>query len=206
MKLYGRNLSPYTRRVAVCLDLLDVPHERIYLSPWSADQAAQIAASNPLVRVPFLVLDDGETLLESGAIIDHVMEIAGPAKSLVPPAGKARRDCLRLAAIGTGLMDKGVNAFYERTKRPADKVHAPWHDHLTRQVSGGLALLEAQPMSPWLQGERPTLADVTAAVAFTFLGRTNPALVPPGAYPRLEALTARAEALPAFRKSPLEQP
>jgi len=206
MKLIGRNLSPYTRRVAIAMDMLGVPHERLTLSPWSEAQAKEIRAQNPLTRVPILVLDDGETLIESGAMLDHIMERVGPEKSLIPPAGKPRRDCLRVMALGTGVMDKGVAAFYERTKRPADKVCKAWHDHLTSQLTGGLQSLEAQPMTPWFAGARMTMADVTAGVAASFVKRTNPALFPEGAYPRLEALAAKCEAMPAFKASPLETP
>lgn len=206
MKLIGRNLSPYTRRVAIAMDMLGIKHERSYLTPWQEAQAREIRAANPLTRVPILELDDGERLIESGAILDHVMEQAGPAKSLIPAAGKARRDCLRIAALGTGVLDKGVNAFYERTKRPAEKVHQPWHEHLTSQVTGGLAALEALPMTPWFLGDKMTIADITAAVAVTFVKRTSPQLFPAGAYPKLEALAAKCEAMPAFKASPLEAP
>jgi glutathione S-transferase len=206
MKLIGRNLSPYTRRVAIAMNILGVPHERLYLSPWQEAQAKDIRAANPLVRVPILELDDGERLIESGAMLDYLMERVGAAKALIPLAGKDRRACLRIMAIGTGILDKGVAAFYERTKRPAEKVHQPWHDHLTSQVTGGLKALEALPMTPWFLGSKMTMADITAAVAVTFLERTNPALIPPGAYPKLEALTAKCEAMPAFQSSPLETP
>jgi glutathione S-transferase len=206
MKLIGRNLSPYTRRVAIAMNILGVPHERVALTPWNDEQAAKIRAANPLTRVPILVLDDGETLIESGAILDHVMEGAGPDKALIPATGKARRDCLRLMALGTGVLDKGVAAFYERTKRPAEKVHQPWYDHLCAQVKGGLDTLEAQPMTPWFLGPKMSMADITAAVAITFLRKTTPALAPAGAYPKLEALAAKCEAMPAFQASPLETP
>src|ERR1051325_4092558 len=139
-------------------------------------------------------------------MLDSLMERAGPGKALIPAAGKDRRTCLRIMAIGTGVIDKGVAAFYERTKRPAEKVHQPWHDHLASQVTGGLKALEALPMTPWFQGDKMTMADVTAAVAYTFLGKTNPALAPPGAYPKLEKLAAACEAMPAFKSSPLETP
>jgi glutathione S-transferase len=206
MKLIGRNLSPFTRRVAVAMNLLGVPHERLTLSPWSEAQAKEIRAQNPLTRVPILVLDDGEILIESGAMLDYLMERVGPAKALIPPSGKARRDCLRIMALGTGVMDKGVAAFYERTKRPAEKVHAPWHEHLVGQLTGGLAALDALPMTPWFLGAALTMADITAAVAVTFVKRTNAAQFPEGAYPKLAALAARCEAMPEFRSSPLETP
>jgi glutathione S-transferase len=206
VKLIGRNLSPYTRRVAIAMNVLGIKHERVYLTPWQEAQAKEIRAANPLTRVPILVLDDGETLFESGAMLDYLMEGVGPQKALIPPAGKDRRACLRIAAIGTGILDKGVAAFYERTKRPAEKVHQPWHDHLASQVTGGLRALEATPMTPWFLGDKMTMADITAAVAVTFLKRTSPQLFAGAAYPKLEALAAKCEAMPAFQSSPLEAP
>lgn len=208
LKLIGRNLSPYTRRVAVAMALLDIPHEREYLSV-TADPARGLEI-NPVGRVPALQVSADETLIESAAILDYLMELAGP-KSLVPPRGKARRDCLRLMAIASGVLDKAVGAVYEVRRRPAEKVHEPWRQHLLNQARGGLAALEAAaaqigPAHPWLLGEDFGLADVTLAVTISFLRVMQPELVPPGAYPALEKLTAACEAMPAFKANPLEAP
>src|SRR3546814_14585973 len=69
--------------------------------------------------------------------------LGGPAKSLVPPHGRSRRDCLQLMAIATGVLDKAVAAIYEVRRRPAEKVHEPWGQHLLIQATGGLKALEA---------------------------------------------------------------
>ncbi|WP_341913423.1 glutathione S-transferase family protein [Ferrovibrio terrae] len=210
MKLIGRNLSPYTRRVAVAMTLLDVPHSREYLSV-TADPERGLEL-NPVGRVPVLELEDGERLIESAAILDYLMDLVGPAKSLVPAHGKARRDCIQLMAIGSGVLDKAVNAIYEVRRRPAEKVHEPWRQHLLRQASGGLAALDAQAATrkpndgTWLLGEQLSLADVTAAVTVSFLRVMVPELVTDGLYPALYALTEKAEAMPAFRAHPLETP
>lgn len=211
LKLIGRNLSPYSRRVAVAMTLLDIPHHREYLSV-TADPERGLAV-NPVGRVPVLELDDGERLIESGAILDYLMELVGPAKSLIPPQGRARRDCLQLMAIGSGVLDKSVNAIYELRRRPAEKVHEPWRQHLLRQAAGGLAALDARAAQShmqndraWLLGEQIGMADITAAVTVSFLRVMVPELVPHGLYPALYALTDRAEALPAFQAHPLEKP
>lgn len=204
MKLIGRNLSPYTRRVAIAMTLLDVPHEREYLSV-TADPARGLQV-NPVGRVPVLELDDGDRLIESGAILDYLMELVGPAKSLVPPHGKARRDCLRLMAIASGVLDKAVAAIYEVRRRPAEKVHGPWREHLLRQVEGGLSALNDQPQGPWLQGEHFSMADISVAVTMSFLHVMLKESVAGGRYGHLEDLRDRAEALPAFRAHPLENP
>ncbi|MBP7062603.1 glutathione S-transferase family protein [Ferrovibrio sp.] len=203
MKLIGRNLSPYTRRIAIALTLLDIPHEREYLSVTANPQRG--LEINPVGRVPALQLSDSETLVESGAILDYLMELAGP-KSLVPPRGKARRDCLRLMAVACGVLDKAVAAIYEVRRRPAEKVHEPWRQMLLSQATGGLVALEAVSPQPWLQGEHFSMADITAAVTVSFLRVMLPELLPPGVYPNLEALTTACEALPAFKAHPLETP
>ncbi len=205
MKLVGRNLSPFTRRCAIALTILGVPHERAIIATAGEDQK-KLFAFNPLGRVPALVLDDGETLIESGAILDHILEAHDPQHTLLPAKGRDRRAALRIMAIATGTMDKGVAAFYEVRRRPADKVHQPWLDQLQTQVKGGLAALEALPQSPWLLGAKLSLADITVAATLSFLRVSQPALTARGNFPKLDALTDRAEALPAFKASPLEAP
>ncbi|MBS4046353.1 MAG: glutathione S-transferase family protein [Alphaproteobacteria bacterium] len=207
LKLIGRNLSPYSRRVAVAMTLLDIPHSREYLSVTAdPDRGLEL---NPVGRVPVLELEDGERLIESAAILDYLMELVGPAKSLIPPHGKSRRDCIQLMAIGSGVLDKAVNAVYEQRRRPAEKIHEPWRQHLLRQAAGGLAALDRRAASrpdAWLLNDQIGLADITAAVTVTFLRVMVPELVTDGLYPALYALTERAEALPAFQAHPLEKP
>src|SRR5690242_660026 len=70
MILIGQYDSPFVRRVAIALRLYGIGYEH---RPWSTfGDAERIAPFNPLRRVPTLVLDDGEVLIESGAILDHL--------------------------------------------------------------------------------------------------------------------------------------
>jgi len=194
--LIGRNLSPFTRRVAVTLRLLGIPCERQMLS--TLDHGEQIRARNPLGRVPALVLDDGETLIESGAILDHIDELAGPERALTPARGAARRRVLRLVALATGACDKGVAAAYERQRRPADKIHPPWAEKCEGQAKAGLEALEKEGGDGWLVGGRLTQADISAVCALDFIDAMLPGLLEMSAYPRLAALSARANAMEAF--------
>ncbi|MFP6743911.1 MAG: glutathione S-transferase family protein [Alphaproteobacteria bacterium] len=83
MILIGKNVSPFVRRVAVTLIELDMPFQRELLSPSSdADQVRRI---NPIGRVPGLVLDDGENLIDSGAILDYLEDRVGQGRGLMPP-------------------------------------------------------------------------------------------------------------------------
>ncbi|WP_204273919.1 glutathione S-transferase family protein, partial [Stenotrophomonas maltophilia] len=72
---------------------------------------------NPLRRVPTLVLDDGETLIESAAILDYLDERAGAEKAMLAANGELRRKALKVIALATGLADKAVSLLYERVLR-----------------------------------------------------------------------------------------
>lgn len=203
MLLIGRDLSPYTRRVAISMALLDLPVDRLPLG--TAAQQDEIRAFNPLARVPALRLDDGEVLIESAAILDYLDELAGPERALVPPAGPARRRVRHHCALLTGALDKAVSAYYERTRRPEDKIHWPWVEACERQVVDGLTAAEAERpdlAGGWLLGgERPSQADVTALVTLPFVRLVLPHLAEEGRFPKLEALEARGSAVPGFSET-----
>ncbi len=205
IKLVGRNLSPYTRRCAIVMHELGVPHERVILSTYGDDQQ-KLFRYNPLGRVPALVLDDGETLIESAAILDHLLQQHDREGRLLPAGGKPRRDCLAVIALATGVMDKGVAAVYEVRRRPPEKVHQPWRDHLVAQARGGLQALETMPKDRWRQGAAMDLAAISVGVMMSFLGVLSPDIAADGAYPGLAALRERAESTPSFAACPLETP
>lgn len=97
-----------------------------------------------------------------------------------------------------GALEKVVAALYEQTMHPPEKVHAPWVEHNEAQSRSALAWLDAITATPWLAIGRLTQADVTAVAMFDFARIVNPPLVPAGAYPRLDALSAHCNRLPAF--------
>lgn len=201
MILVGRYLSPFVRRTAVTLKLYGIPFEHRPLSTMTDMDA--IKKLNPVGRVPVLLLDGGETLVDSVAILDFLDELAGPARALTPPAGPERRRIQNIVAIAVGTMEKAVGYSYETRRRPPERQHQPWIDNLTSQVSGGLAALDAIEGQPWLAGSAMTQADVSAAVLVEFLKGMVPKLLPDGARPRLEALAARLRDTPAFAETAL---
>jgi len=197
MQLIGRNLSPFVRRTAIVLNLLEMKYEQVGLS--TADDTDKIAKVNPVVRVPSMILDDGENLLDSNAIIDHLLEVGDPENSLLAPSGADRRAVLRLAAIGHGVMEKAVSSTYERNRRPKDKVFDGWVNQVEGQVQGGLAALnDAAATSEWLHGDHLTLAEVNAVVAHDFVMIAEKYLMKDDPYPALTALANRCNAMPAF--------
>src|SRR5450631_5303 len=198
MILIGMFDSPFVRRVAVTMNLLAIPFEH---RNWSVGKDFdRIREFNPLGRVPTLVLDGGEALIESAAILDYVDDFVGPARALLPPSGRDRRQALRAMSIAVGAAEKGVLQIYETVFRPEEKRHEPWVDRCRVQMHGALAELERMAAGRgdrWLVGERMTQADITTSCVFTFLCDALGAGVA-GAYPGLAGLAERCEKLPAF--------
>jgi glutathione S-transferase len=200
MKLIGGFGSPFVRRVAVSLNFLglDWDHEAVS----AIDNPESVKKYNPLVRVPTVVLDDGEALVESYAILDALDDIVGDAKRLVPASGVARRTVMRMTAVSTGTMDKAVWAYYEGRFHPAEKIHEPWIEHNEAQVMGGLGFLDAcaeKAGQGWLAGgDRISQADISATVAIGFANRVRPNLKVLDNFSSLAAFAARCEAMDEF--------
>jgi glutathione S-transferase len=165
MELIGVNRSPFTRRVAITLKIYDMPFEQRPLSGFG--DRIEVRSSNPLARIPALILEDGETLVDSGTIIDHLDELHGRDRALTPAAGPDRRAVLKVAAIMMGACEKGLQAAYERNHHPLEKVHQPWIDDCIAQMTNALSAIDAMiaPGSPHVLLQRLTQADVAAFVA-----------------------------------------
>ncbi len=203
MLLIGMYDSPYVRRVAISMKLCGIAFEH---ADWSVGaDFERIRQYNPLVRVPTLVLDDGEMLLESAALLDYVDELVGPQRALLPRVGRERRAALKLMAIAMGAADKAREQVYERAFRPPERRHEPWLARCRTQMHGALAELERHASTRgsgrWLVGERLTQADISVVCAFTFLTEALDLSVHTAPYPALRVLTARCEALPEFESS-----
>lgn len=197
MILIGQFDSPFVRRVAVTLDLYGMAFEH---RPWSTfGDADRIAPYNPLLRVPTLLLEDGTSLIETGAIVDWLDEEAGPGKALMPRQGLQRRETLNVCALSSGLSDKAVSLYYEVVfhAEPSGAFVA----RLGRQIAGVLEVLEAgragRPDPFWF-GTEPGHADVAVACSLGHLQASHPALFEAGAYPALAAHVGRCEALAPF--------
>jgi len=198
MFLIGQYDSPFVRRVAIALRLYGLPFEH---RPWSTfGDADKIAPFNPLRRVPTLVLDSGEALIESAAILNSLDELVGPEIAMMAERGELRRRQLRICALGSGLADKAVSLIYERVLRK-DQL-ALWVERCQAQIGGVLEMLDREReavATPFWFGERIGHADIIVACALRFTGEAHPALFD-ARYPALQAHAARCEALPPFQE------
>lgn len=198
MILIGQYDSPFVRRVGIALTLYGLAFEH---RPWSTfSDAEAIARYNPLLRVPTLVLDDGDVLIDSHAILDHLDSLVPPGEALFPRAEPARRRALKTAFTATGLADKAVSLFYEQ--RLHDQVSESWVQRCSGQIAAALASLEAEAAArpaPFWFGTRPGHADIAVAVAWRFVGDVHPALAGKSLYPALAAHGTKLEATPVFQ-------
>jgi glutathione S-transferase len=203
MLLIGMFDSPFVRRVAVSMKLLNLPFEH---GNWSVGKDFdRIREFNPMGRVPTLVTDDGQKLFESAAILDYLDELAGPERALLPQSGPDRRLALNFMAMATGAAEKGLLQIYERVFRPEDKRHAPWVERCRKQMSGSLAAIDRylgeRGVSQWLVGKRMTQADITAVCVYTFLNDSLRVAADSVMYQSLGTLAARCESLPVFQET-----
>lgn len=198
MILIGQYDSPFVRRTAIALTLYGMPFEQ---KPWSVfGDAGKVAQYNPLIRVPTLVLDSGEVLIESAMILDYLDEEAGAAKRMMAPAGPARRQTQKVCALATGLGDKAVALVYERVLHK--EKSEVWVKRCTGQVERVLDALEADRAArptPYWFGDAIGHADIAVACVLRFAREAHPALFTQTRWQTLIAHGDRCETLPAFK-------
>ncbi|MEN3348247.1 MAG: hypothetical protein V7632_1882 [Bradyrhizobium sp.] len=207
MFLIGQYDSPFVRRVAIALRLYGLAFEH---RPWSTfGDADKISPYNPLRRVPTLVLDDGEALIESTVILDYLDELVGPEKAMLPRSGAERPHHLRICALASGLGDKAVSLLYERVLRKEQL--ALWVQRCEAQIADVLKALEAERAkvtTPYWLGDRIGHADIAVACVVRFTREAHPLLFETSRYPALSAHADACEALVPFQEivQPLSPP
>ncbi|WP_309681228.1 glutathione S-transferase [Polaromonas sp.] len=202
MQLIGMLDSPYVRRVAISLQLLGLRFEHRSLSVFST--FARFQQINPVVKAPTLVCDDGEVLMDSTLILEYAEALAAARKSLMPTRLSERQHALRLIGLALAACEKSVQIIYERTLRPAEKLHEPWLARVSGQLLAAYAALDSELQRRPLAVSSETIdqAGVSAAVAWHFTQMMLPEVVNAADYPGLCALSSRAELLPAFSAAP----
>ncbi|HVC38150.1 MAG TPA: glutathione S-transferase N-terminal domain-containing protein [Gammaproteobacteria bacterium] len=174
MKLIGSLTSPYVRKVRVVLAEKEIDCQLLLEDVWAAD--TKIQQSNPLGKVPCLILDDDSALYDSRVICEY-LDAFPPVNSLIPPAFPERILVRRWEALADGVLDAGVLVRLEHTQRePAQRSEA-WLERQRRKVTAGLAAM-AQDLgsSDGCLGGRFTLADIALGCALGWLSFRLPEL------------------------------
>jgi glutathione S-transferase len=194
MILVGQYDSPFVRRVAISLRVLGYAYRHDTRSVF-ADFDAMLNV-NPLGRIPSLVLDDGETLIDSSAILDWLDQSVGPERALIPPSGPQRRRSLRLIALASGIIEKAGAATYERLIRPAPHRWPAWVARCRAQATAALAALAVED---WSAKDGLDQAEITTACMLRYLQMADADLLVPSRHSTLLALSARCEARSEFQ-------
>ncbi len=196
MILIGQFDSPFARRVAIALNLYGVEYEH---RPWSTfGDADKIAPFNPLCRVPTLVLDSGDVLIESAVILDYLDEQAGDARAMIAASGTERRKALKVCALAMGLADKAVALVYERVLH--EQKSQMWIERCTGQIERVLEADRVARATPFWNGDAIRHAEIAVACALRFTREAHPSLFDPARWPALNAHCERCEALPVFQQ------
>ncbi|MGB0694220.1 MAG: glutathione S-transferase family protein [Rhodospirillaceae bacterium] len=134
-------------------------------NPW--DPETPLKGINPLSKVPALVLDGGQVLVDSPLICDYLDRQRVQGSPLIPLDGPARWDVLARATLARGALDAAIACRIETVLRPEDKQHQPWLDRQWGIVTNALKTLEPHYL-PVLDG--PTdFSHIALACSFGFL-------------------------------------
>jgi len=206
MQLIGYMDSPFVRRVAISMEFLRISYTHRELSIFrDFDEFRRI---NPVVKVPTLLLDDNQVLVDSSLIISYLeTQVAG--RSLMPTGRAAYQSACQQVGIALVAMEKSASLIYETGQRPSELQHEPWIDRLQTQLRGALDLMESAVSArmtagnTWFTGGEPGQADITTAVAWRFIQHIDCARVSGADYPALSAFSLVAEKCPEFLACPL---
>ena len=202
MQLIGMLDSPYVRRVAISLQLLDLRFEHRPISVFST--FTQFQQINPVVKAPSLICDDGEVLMDSTLILEYAEALAASGRSLMPVGITERQHALRAIGLALAACEKSVQIAYERNLRPVEKRYEPWVSRVTGQLLAAYEALESEldRRPPAVTSAAIDQAGVTIAVAWHFTQMMLPDVVDAANYPTLRKFSSQAETLAEFKAAP----
>lgn len=206
MQLVGYLDSPFVRRVAISMQYLGIAYAHRELSIFrNYEEFRQL---HPAVKVPTLVLDNGEVMIDSSIIIQY-LESQVARRSLMPAAADEYRKASQQVGNALVVMEKVAQLIYETGQRPAEKQHGPWKERIRQQLEGAVGLMEAAVASntgsgrTWLAGDLPGQADISTAVAWRFVCHIDAVHLKPEDFPALVAHSRCAEQQREFIACPL---
>ena len=196
MKLIGSLTSPYVRKVRIVFLEKKVDVDHILENVWSPD--TKIGQTNPLGKVPCLVLDDGGVIYDSRVIAEYADSLS-PVSKLIPSETRDRATIKTWEALSDGIMDAGILARLERTLRPPEQQSNAWVDRQMGKVEMALRQMSEQlGENAWCYGNQMTLADIAVGCAVAYLGFRFPEVPWQTQYPNLDRLYQKLMQRPSF--------
>ena len=139
MRLFISPISPYVRKVEIIAHLKGLGDRLEKVK--ARDVGVDIAALNPLGKVPTFVTDDGEVLIESGLICQYLDEI-GTGPRLYGDDAKTRRNILQQEALAQGVLDAAVACRMEVREHSPEHQAPAWLDRQYKKLEAGLGVIE----------------------------------------------------------------
>jgi glutathione S-transferase len=196
MKLFHSPMSPYVRKcmfIAHYLGLADrIEKLPSAASPINRDQA--IIPSNPLGKVPTMILDDGTVLFDSRVICEYLDRLGNG--SFFPAEGARRWQVLTEQALADGILDAALLARYEGMLRPENLRWADWSAGQMDKINVGLAHFEKRCEAT---AERIDIGTVTLGCALGYLDFRFGSLDWRSSCPKLADWYAKFSSLPAMQ-------
>ena len=198
MKLIGATTSPYVRKVRIVMAEKKLDYQFVQENVWADD--THISASNPLGKVPCLVMEGGDTLFDSRVIVDY-LDTLSPVGKLLPPHGRERAEVKMWEALADGLLDAAVLARMEQTwSGRTDAQRSPaWIERQRDKIHLGLkAFSQGLGDKPWCTGNHHSLADISVGCALGYLDFRFADIDWRSTYPNLDKLYAKLMQRPSF--------
>jgi glutathione S-transferase len=201
MKLIGSITSPYVRKVRIVMAEKKLDFEFVTEDVWAAD--TNISASNPLGKVPCLVMEAGEAIFDSRVIVEYV-DTLSPVGKLIPDRGRERAEVKTWEALSDGLLDAAILARLEATwpgRKESERSQA-WIDRQLKKIDDSLIAMDrALAERSNCVGIQISLADIAVGVAVGYLDFRFPQIDWRGQHPNLGALYERLSQRQSFKDS-----
>jgi glutathione S-transferase len=198
MKLIGSLTSPYVRKVRIVMAEKKLDYEFVSEDVWSA--ATTIAESNPLGKVPCLVMEGAEALFDSRVIVEY-LDALSPVGKLIPSVGRERAGVKTWEALADGVLDAAILARLEATwaGRSAEQRSSAWID---RQLGKVHAAVQAMSVGlgeqAFCSGVHLSLSDISVGVALGYLDFRFPEIDWRNPHPNLHKLFDKLMQRPSF--------
>jgi glutathione S-transferase len=169
MKLIGAVTSPYVRKVRIVMAEKKLDYQFVQEDVWAADTT--IAESNPLGKVPCLVMEGGEALFDSRVIVEY-LDTLSPVGKLIPAVGRERAEVKTWEALADGVCDALILARLEANWAGRSKTQRSqaWID---RQLGKAHASVKAMSQGlgdkPFCAGIHMSLADIAVGCTLGYL-------------------------------------
>jgi glutathione S-transferase len=176
MKLIGSPTSPYVRKVRVVMAEKKLDYQFALDDVWS--ETSTISVSNPLGKVPCLVMEGGEAMFDSRVIVEY-LDTLSPVGKLIPVSGRERAEVKTWEALADGVIDAGILARMEKNfagRSEAQRSQA-WIDRQLQKAQAGLAAMaKGLGEKPFCSGIHLSLSDLAVGCALAWLELRFPEL------------------------------